>query len=150
MITVYGEALVDLVPTSADPLAPLQPALGGGPFNVARALGRLGADVKFQSRLSRDAFGTALQSSLIDAGGAHGLADRSRNAPLGGGVCLPAGRVEPAASYSTVTDFARLRGWSTFRPRASATAQAKICSGTVDRIGCNRPADSGTRMTSLA
>lgn len=28
MITVYSEALVDLVPTSADPLAPLQPALG--------------------------------------------------------------------------------------------------------------------------
>lgn len=52
MITVYGEALVDLVPTTADPLAPLQPALGGGPFNVARALGRLGADVEFQSRLS--------------------------------------------------------------------------------------------------
>lgn len=135
MITVYGEALVDLVPTSADPLAPLQPALG--------------ADVEFRSRFSRDAFGTALQSSLIDDG-AHGLADRSRNAPLGRGACLPAGRVEPAASYSTVTDFARLRGWSTFRPRASATAQAKICSGTVDRIGCNKPADSGTRMTSLA
>ena len=68
MITVYGEALVDLVPTTADPLAPLQPALGGGPFNVARALGRLGADVEFQSRLSHDAFGTALRSSLIDAG----------------------------------------------------------------------------------
>ena len=68
MITVYGEALVDLVPTSTDPLAPLQPALGGGPFNVARALGRLGADVEFQSRLSSDAFGTALKRSLIDAG----------------------------------------------------------------------------------
>ena len=35
---------------------------------LARALGRLGADVEFQSRLSNDAFGTALQSSLIDAG----------------------------------------------------------------------------------
>lgn len=68
MITVYGEALVDLVPTSTDPLAPLQPALGGGPFNVARALGRLGADVEFQSRLSSDAFGTALKRSLLDAG----------------------------------------------------------------------------------
>ena len=68
MITVYGEALVDLVPASASPLAPLTPALGGGPFNVARALGRLGADVAFQSRLSSDAYGAALRQSLLDAG----------------------------------------------------------------------------------
>lgn len=43
MITVYGEALVDLVPAGTPPLAPLRPALGGGPFNVARALGRMGS-----------------------------------------------------------------------------------------------------------
>lgn len=67
MITVYGEALVDLVPQDPSPLAPLVPALGGGPFNVARALGRLGADVSFQSRLSRDNFGDALTQSLVDA-----------------------------------------------------------------------------------
>lgn len=67
-ITVYGEALVDLVPAAADPLAPLTPALGGGPFNVARALGRLGADVAFQSRLSDDAFGRALHDSLAADG----------------------------------------------------------------------------------
>lgn len=67
-ITVYGEALVDLVPASVGPLAPLTPALGGGPFNVARALGRLGADVAFQSRLSDDAFGTALRDSLAADG----------------------------------------------------------------------------------
>ncbi len=42
MITVCGEARVDLVPTTTDALGPLQPALGGGPFNVARALGREG------------------------------------------------------------------------------------------------------------
>lgn len=67
MITVYGEALVDLVPVAARELAPLQPALGGGPFNVARALGRMGSDVSFQSRLSDDTFGRVLKSSLIDA-----------------------------------------------------------------------------------
>lgn len=66
-ITVYGEALVDLVPMSPGHLAPLRPALGGGPFNVARALGRLGSEVAFQSRLSGDAFGQALRQSLIDA-----------------------------------------------------------------------------------
>lgn len=68
MITVYGEALVDLVPSAPAPLAPLTPALGGGPFNVARALGRFGASVAFQSRLSDDAYGAALRQSLLDAG----------------------------------------------------------------------------------
>lgn len=68
MITVYGEALVDLVPSAPGPLASLTPALGGGPFNVARALGRLGADVAFQSRLSDDAYGTALRTSLAADG----------------------------------------------------------------------------------
>ena len=68
MITVYGEALVDLVPSAPGPLAPLTPALGGGPFNVARALGRFGSPVAFQSRLSSDAYGAALRQSLIDAG----------------------------------------------------------------------------------
>lgn len=67
-ITVYGEALVDLVPAGAGPLAPLTPALGGGPFNVARALGRLGSPVAFQSRLSDDAYGTALRDSLAADG----------------------------------------------------------------------------------
>lgn len=66
-ITVYGEALVDLVPVAKRPLGPLQPALGGGPFNVARALGRMGSQVAFQSRLSTDGFGQALKQSLIDA-----------------------------------------------------------------------------------
>ena len=68
MITVYGEALVDLVPSAPGPLAPLTPALGGGPFNVARALGRFGASVAFQSRLSSDAYGVVLRQSLLDAG----------------------------------------------------------------------------------
>ena len=68
MITVYGEALVDLVPSTPGPLALLTPALGGGPFNVARALGRLGSSVAFQSRLSTDAYGAALRRSLTDAG----------------------------------------------------------------------------------
>lgn len=67
MITVYGEALVDLVPAGTPPLAPLRPALGGGPFNVARALGRMGSTVSFQSRLSSDSFGRELRASLIDA-----------------------------------------------------------------------------------
>lgn len=67
MITVYGEGLIDLVPSSAERLAPLVPALGGGPFNVARACGRLGYETRFVSRLSTDAFGQDLINALDSA-----------------------------------------------------------------------------------
>ena len=39
--------------------------------------------------------------------------------------------------YSTVTDFARLRGWSTSWPLAIAISEANTCSGTVATSGCN-------------
>ncbi|MFF7384941.1 PfkB family carbohydrate kinase [Streptomyces griseoluteus] len=73
MIVVAGEALIDLVPAPAtsDPataLPPLLPRRGGGPYNAAVALGRLGSPTAFCSRVSTDAFGTALLSGLRDAG----------------------------------------------------------------------------------
>lgn len=74
MIVVGGEALVDLVPAPATgpgqtgALRPLLPALGGGPYNTAVALGRLGAPVAFLSRISTDAFGDALVDRLRAAG----------------------------------------------------------------------------------
>lgn len=67
MILVGGEALVDLVPapqTGAGELGPLLPLPGGGPYNVAITLGRLGAPVRFLSRLSTDGFGDALLHRL--------------------------------------------------------------------------------------
>ncbi len=63
MIVVGGEALVDLVPapgTVPGELGPLLPLPGGGPYNVAITAGRLGAPVRFLSRLSTDSFGDAL------------------------------------------------------------------------------------------
>ncbi|QEV17511.1 carbohydrate kinase family protein [Streptomyces alboniger] len=71
MIVVAGEALIDLVPQEADQdagLPPLAPRLGGGPYNTAVALGRLGSPVAFCSRVSRDAFGEALLGGLRAAG----------------------------------------------------------------------------------
>ncbi len=61
MIVVAGEALVDLVPTPEDTLAP---RLGGGPYNVAVAAGRLEAPVSFLSRVSTDLFGDRLLDRL--------------------------------------------------------------------------------------
>ena len=59
-VVVCGEGLVDLVPVGEN----FSPKLGGGPFNVAIALGRLGSDVGFVSRLSLDAFGDRMIDSL--------------------------------------------------------------------------------------
>lgn len=61
-VLVCGEALVDLVPHAGGPM--LAPKLGGGPFNVAVALGRLGSEVEFLSRISDDAFGRELVAWL--------------------------------------------------------------------------------------
>ncbi|MFF3891214.1 carbohydrate kinase [Streptomyces sp. NPDC001914] len=68
MIVVAGEALIDLVPQGSGALAGLLPRLGGGPYNTAVALGRLGSPTAFCSRVSRDAFGEALLDGLVNAG----------------------------------------------------------------------------------
>ncbi|BBJ39444.1 fructokinase [Streptomyces antimycoticus] len=69
MIVVAGEALIDLVPQpDCGPVAPLVPKRGGGPYNTAVALGRLGGPAAFLSRLSRDVFGQELLAGLRAAG----------------------------------------------------------------------------------
>ncbi|WP_406345099.1 carbohydrate kinase [Streptomyces sp. NBC_00648] len=77
MIVVAGEALIDLVPERpGDRLGPLSPRLGGGPYNTAVALGRLGAEAAFCSRVSTDGFGEALLDGLRAAGVDTGLVQR--------------------------------------------------------------------------
>ncbi|MEU3795821.1 carbohydrate kinase [Streptomyces fructofermentans] len=68
MIVVAGEALIDLVPSEPGALAALDPRRGGGPYNTAVALGRLGSPTAFCSRVSSDAFGESLLGGLLDAG----------------------------------------------------------------------------------
>ncbi len=65
MIVVAGESLIDLV-VRADGSVIATP--GGGPYNVARALGRLGAPVLFLGRVSNDRFGRILLARLADDG----------------------------------------------------------------------------------
>jgi fructokinase len=64
LILVAGEALLDLVVIDGAVL----PSPGGGPYNTARALGRLGASVGFLGRLSRDHFGNMLSEVLVESG----------------------------------------------------------------------------------
>ena len=64
MIVVGGEALVDLV----EERGLLRPVAGGGPFNTAIALGRLGVPVAYLGTLSHDDYGSLLAGLLIEAG----------------------------------------------------------------------------------
>lgn len=62
MIVVCGEALVDVVPARDGGPAAVHP--GGSAANVAVALGRLGVDVMFLTRLSTDHYGQRLRAHL--------------------------------------------------------------------------------------
>jgi fructokinase len=69
VITVIGEALIDLV-SRADGLAgalTVEARPGGGPYNTARTIGRLGVPVSFAGRLADDPFGRLLLSGLSDS-----------------------------------------------------------------------------------
>lgn len=65
MVVVCGEALIDLIHTNngAERAVP-----GGGPFNTARALGRLGVPTAFLGRLSDDESGRELARLLVADG----------------------------------------------------------------------------------
>jgi fructokinase len=65
MITVAGEALIDLI---VDPAGHVDPRLGGAAFNTTRAVARLGLPAAFLGRLSGDRFGQLLRADL----GRHG------------------------------------------------------------------------------
>lgn len=95
-VVVGGEALVDLVPVDARPLAPLAPRLGGGPLNVAITLGRLGVDTSFCSRVSTDGFGAATMAHLAASGVSTGLVQRGDEATTLAVVSL----AEGSASYT--------------------------------------------------
>ena len=63
VIVVGGEALVDVV---IDRSGSVVATLGGGPFNTARTIGRLGCPVQFLGALARDRFGSMLHRRLLD------------------------------------------------------------------------------------
>jgi fructokinase len=65
LAVVGGEALYDLV---VDRAGGLTPHAGGGPFNTARTIGRLGQPVAFLGQLSTDWFGAELAEQLAADG----------------------------------------------------------------------------------
>jgi fructokinase len=107
VIVVGGEALVDLVP--GDPLdstvdgglRALLPRLGGGPYNVALAAGRLGVPTAFLSRVSTDRFGDAMVERLHASGVGTSLLQRGAEPTTLAVVALDA---KGAARYTFYVD----------------------------------------------
>jgi fructokinase len=71
VIVVCGEALIDMIPNGD---GTRRAAPGGGPFNTARALARLGVPTSFLGRLSQDVFGVQLAGALVSDGASLKLA----------------------------------------------------------------------------
>jgi len=65
MITVIGEALVDII---VDPQGNVTSVVGGAPLNTARTCARLGIDTTFLGGVSSDAFGGRIMRLLVDDG----------------------------------------------------------------------------------
>jgi len=65
MITVAGEALIDLV---VDPSGSVAALPGGAGFNAARTVARLGGDCQYVGKLSDDGFSEQLRSALARVG----------------------------------------------------------------------------------
>jgi fructokinase len=70
MIVVAGEALIDRIES---PDGRVVDVPGGGPYNVARTIARLGGRVAFLGRLSNDDWGVLLRSRLVADGVDTGL-----------------------------------------------------------------------------
>jgi fructokinase len=65
VIVVCGEALIDMIQNGD---GTQRAAPGGGPFNTARALARLGVPTTFLGRISEDKFGRELSELLVADG----------------------------------------------------------------------------------
>jgi fructokinase len=65
MIVVGGEALIDLL---VQPDGRISASPGGGPYNTARTIARLGSPVRFFGGLSTDGFGRRLRDGLTADG----------------------------------------------------------------------------------
>ena len=65
MITVIGEALVDII---VDPTGNVTSVVGGAPLNTARTCARLNIDTTFLGGVSTDAFGGRIMRLLFDDG----------------------------------------------------------------------------------
>ena len=118
MIVVAGEALIDIL---VQPDGRLSAVPGGGPFNTARTIGRLGEQVAFLGRLSIDRFGGDLRDSLDESGVDLSLVELT-DAP----TTLAIAEIDGA-------------GTATYRFHTAETAAADLSLDAVERALATRP-----------
>jgi fructokinase len=105
MITVVGEALIDLV-IEHDGRVVARP--GGGPFNAARTIGRLALRPAFLGRLSSDSFGSMLRASLDHDGVTLAVPDQAGAPTALAAVTVDAARTPRFSFYLHGTSAAEL------------------------------------------
>jgi len=66
-ILCLGEAVIDFIPVRAEGGAAYRPCLGGSPYNVARALGRLDVSTEYGCAVSTDLFGDQFVEGLTQS-----------------------------------------------------------------------------------
>jgi fructokinase len=94
VIAVIGEALIDLIVAGdAEGTAVVAARPGGGPYNTARTVGRLGMAPVFLGRLSGDGFGRMLRARLDADGVTPGIPELSE-AP----TTLAVAEIDPAGA----------------------------------------------------
>lgn len=98
MIVLAGDALVDLIVREDGSITAVP---GGGPYNSARAAGRLGVPVSWIGGLSSDRFGRELEAGLAGAGVDLSMAQRT---DLPTTLALAELGTDGAASYRFYTD----------------------------------------------
>jgi fructokinase len=96
MIAVAGEALIDLVAGTG---GQVDAHPGGGPYNAARTLARLGVPVAFLGRLAGDGFGRLLRERLSAEGVTLGLPEPSARPSTLAVAALDAAGVADYAFY---------------------------------------------------
>lgn len=119
MIVVAGEALIDRI---VGPDGTTTDVPGGGPFNTARTIGRLGVPVAFLGCLSNDESGAALRAALAADG-----VDLSMVAPT------PAPTTMAIASLDD-------RGAATYRFETVRTSAPRLSEAAVRTALASRPA----------
>ena len=118
MIVVAGEALIDILVQPDGRLAAIP---GGGPFNTARTIGRLGGQVAFLGRLSTDRFGGTLRDALAGSGVDLSLTEET-DAPT-------------TLAIAEIDD----EGTATYRFHTTGTSAAELSQEAVEAALATRP-----------
>ena len=126
MITVAGEALIDLVIDASGSVAAVP---GGAGLNVARTIARLGGDCRYLGKLSDDGFGDQLRCSLEEAGVRIAVPD-----PTPAPTTLAIARLDPNCRPAAVTDLPAYREMID-----TVVRQVDVVKVSTDDLGLLRP-----------